>query len=119
MSDNVLVIPATFIVGKEFPVNLPLANGSMKPIGECTQKEVGQAVVEVRAMATSSRERLRRAYREHVQDLEVLAQLSAYEQSYPAWEGVRSDGRVAEVLWSLGEWDGTEESVPDDVVTEE
>ncbi len=119
MSDNVLVIPATFIVGKEFPANLPLLDGSMKPISACTEEEVRQAVTEVRSMAESSRERLHRAYEEHVQDLEVLAQLSAYEQKFAVWEGVRSDGEVAEVLWSLDRSGGAEKTVSNDLATEE
>lgn len=119
MSDNVLVIPATFIVGKQFPANLPLADGSMKPVGECTEEEVGQAVAEVRSMSESSRERLRRAYDEHVQDLEVLAQLSAYEQKFSEWDGVREDREVAEVLWSLARTGSPQEAPANELAVEE
>jgi hypothetical protein len=101
MSENVLVIPATFMVGNEFPANLPLADGSMKPIAECTVEEVRQAVGEIRAVARASRERLRRAYEEHVQDLELLAQISAYEHRYDEWAGIRTGSRTSELLWSL------------------
>lgn len=119
MSDNVLVIPATFMVGKQFPVNLPLSDGSMKPIGECTEEEVVQSVAEVRAMSESSRERLRRAYDEHVQDLEVLAQLSAYAQKYAEWDGVRKDRKVAEVMWSLDRKGSSQEAASNELAVEE
>ncbi len=103
MSDNVLVIPATFMVGRDFPANLPLSDGSMKPIDECSAEEVQQAVEEVRAVVLGSRDRLRRAYDEHVEDLEVLAQLSAYANKYAQWSGVRTGEPVPEVLWGLSE----------------
>jgi hypothetical protein len=109
MSDNVLVIPATFMVGREFPAYLPLADGSMKAVAECSIDEVKQAVEEVRAVATGSRGRLRNAYDEHVQDLEVLAQVSAYVAKYEQWVALRENGQVPEVLWTVAR-----ESVEDD-----
>ena len=102
MSDNVLVIPASFMVGKSFPANLPLASGSMKPVAECSLEDVRQAVEEVRAVADGSRARLHKAYDEHVQDLEVLTQLSAYAEKYDQWAGVRNGDPVPEVLWGVG-----------------
>ena len=119
MSDNVLVIPATFIVGKQFPANLPLPDGSMKPIGQCSREEVGMAVAEVRAMSENSRERLRRVYDEHVQDLEVLAQLSAYEQKFAEWDGVRKDREVAEVLWTLDRTGSSQVAASNELAAEE
>ena len=99
--DNVLVIPATFVVGESFPANLPLADGSVKPIAECSKDEVRQAVEELRAVVDGSRARLRKAYEEHVQDLEIYAQLSAYLQRYEEWTGVRGDGVVRHTIWSV------------------
>ena len=46
--DKALVIPATFVVGEAFPANLPLADGSLKPIADCSKEEVKQAVDELR-----------------------------------------------------------------------
>jgi len=100
MSDNVLVIPATFMVGRDFPANLPLADGSMKPIGECIKEDVRQAVEEVRALVDDSRVRLRKAYDEHVEDAELLAQLSAYLSKYEEWAEIRKGGSVKEIIWS-------------------
>ena len=102
MSDNVLVIPATFMVGREFPPHLPLADGSMKALAGCSIDEVRQAVEEVRAVAAGSRGRLHNSYEEHIQDLEVLAQISAYAARYEEWAGLRKDEQVPEVLWSVG-----------------
>ena len=99
-SDNVLVIPATFLVGRSFPPNLPLADGSVKEIGECARPEVEQAVDEIKALAEASRNRLRKAYDEHVEDLEMLAQLSAYLERYEEWRGVRDGDGVREIIWS-------------------
>jgi len=101
MSKNVLVIPATFMVGSSFPANLPLVDGSMKPIGDCSKEEVRQAVEEVTALADGSRSRLRKAYEEYVQDLEVLAQLSAYLDRYDEWDAVREGQGVSEIIWSV------------------
>jgi hypothetical protein len=99
--DKALVIPATFIVGDSFPANLPLADGSVKPIGQCSKAEVEQAVEEIKAVVDSSRQRLHRAYDEHLQDLEVFAQLSAYLARYDAWSGVRDNGAVKQTIWSV------------------
>ena len=100
-SDNVLVIPATFMVGRSFPANLPLADGSVKPIAECSKGEVQQAVEEIRALADASRIRLRKAYDEHVEDLKMLAQVSAYLERFDDWAGVREGEGVREVIWSV------------------
>ena len=99
--NNVLVIPATFVVGESFPANLPLADGSVKPIAECSRDEVEQAVEELRAVVNGSRARLRKAYEEHIEDLEVYAQLSAYWDRYEEWAGVRIDGVVRPTIWSV------------------
>ena len=99
--EKALVIPATFVVGDAFPANLPLADGSLKPIAECSEDEVRQAVEEFRAVVRGSRMRLRRAYEEHLQDLEVYAQLSAYLARYEEWTGVREDGEVRGTIWSV------------------
>ena len=100
-SDNVLVIPATFMVGRSFPANLPLSDGSVKPIPECSKSEVEQAVEEIRAMADASKNRLHQAYDEHVEVLEMLAQVSAYRERYDDWGGVREGEGVREVIWSV------------------
>lgn len=99
--DNALVIPATFVVGEAFPANLPLADGSLKPIADCSQQEVQQAVDELRAVVKGSRRRLRKAYEEHLEDLEVYAQLSAYLDRYDEWAGIREDGCVRPTIWSV------------------
>ena len=46
MTQNVLVIPATVTVGKDFPECLPIANGDLKPTAQCTRPEVGEAIAE-------------------------------------------------------------------------
>ena len=99
--EKVLVIPATFVVGDSFPANLPLADGSVKPIAECSQEDVRQAVAELKAVVDGSRSRLRRAYEEHLQDLEIYAQLSAYLERYDEWTGVRGNGVVRQTIWSV------------------
>ena len=99
--EKVLVIPATFMVGDSFPANLPLADGSVKPIGECSREEVREAVTELKAVVDGSRSRLRRAYEEHLQDLEIYAQLSAYFERYDEWTGVRGNGVVRQTIWSV------------------
>jgi len=99
--DNALVIPATFVVGEAFPANLPLADGSLKPIADCSQQEVQQAVDELRAVVKGSRRRLQKAYEEHLEDLEVYAQLSAYLDRYDEWAGLREDGSVRPTIWSV------------------
>jgi hypothetical protein len=103
--EKVLVIPATFMVGDSFPANLPLADGSVKPIAQCSREEVGQAVIELKAVVDGSRSRLRRAYEEHLQDLEIYAQLSAYLDRYEEWAGVRGDGVVRQTIWSVAAGD--------------
>jgi hypothetical protein len=105
MSDNVFVIPATIKVGKEFPPYLPLADGSLKPTPECTQREVSEAVSECRNSAQSSRARLEQAYQEHLKDLELLAHLSAYLERYQQWKAVREGGEVRETLWHVDSTD--------------
>ncbi|MFL2547397.1 MAG: hypothetical protein ACJ0SL_08585 [Candidatus Rariloculaceae bacterium] len=101
MSDNVLVIPATFMVGQDFSAHLPLSDGSMKPLRDCSVEEVQQAVVEMRAVAEGSRNRLHTAYEEHTQDLEILAQVSAYAARDEQWAALREDEPVQEILWSM------------------
>ena len=99
--DKAFVIPATFVVGEAFPANLPLADGSLKPIADCSQEEVKQAVDEIRAVVEGSQRRLRRAYEEHLEDLEIYAQLAAYLDRYDEWAGIREDGRVRPTIWSV------------------
>jgi len=101
MTDKVLVIPATFKVGAEFPPNLPLPNGDVKPTPECTLDEVAAAVEELKAVARMSRERLEQAYVEHVRDVETLAQISAYLARFDQWDAVRAGGKVRETLWHV------------------
>ena len=101
MSDKVLVIPATFKVGGEFPPNLPLPDGEVKATAQCTRTEVAAAVEELKAVARMSRERLDQAYAEHVRDVETLAQISAYLARFDQWEAVRSGGNVRETLWHV------------------
>ena len=101
MTDKVLVIPATFKVGAEFPPYLPLPDGQVKPTAECSQSEVASAVEELKGVARMSRERLEQAYAEHVRDVETLAQISAYLARFEQWEGVRSGGAIRETLWHV------------------
>ena len=101
MADKVLVIPATFKVGAEFPPNLPLPNGEVKPIAECSRTEVASAVEELKAVARMSRERLEQAYADHVRDVETLAQISAYLERFDQWDAVRSGGQVRETIWHV------------------
>lgn len=101
MSDNVLVIPATVKVGPDFPQLLPLANGDLKAAAECSRAEVGEAVAECRGMTRASRERLEQAYREHVKDLELLAQISAYYERFDEWSALREGRNVHEILWQV------------------
>jgi hypothetical protein len=105
MPDNVLVIPSTIVVGREFPPYLPLADGSLKPTAECTREEVQQAVNECRAVAESSRRALEDAYRAHLNDVEQLAQVSAYLARYEQWSAVRHGGTVAETMWNIDDED--------------
>jgi len=98
--DKVLVIPATFVVGEAFPANLPLADGSVKPISDCSKQDVREAVEELRAVVDGSRLRLQKAYDEHLEDLEVFAQLSAYLDRYDDWVGLRDGTGVKQTIWS-------------------
>ena len=101
MADNVFVIPATLRVGRHFPPYLPLADGSLKPIAECTRAEVAEAVDECREVAATSRARLENADREHIGDLEALAHLAAYLDRFERWPEVREGGPVREMLWRV------------------
>lgn len=101
MSDNVLVIPATVRVGPGFPELLPLANGDLKAVADCTRADVGEAVAECRSMTQASRERLEQAYREHLRDLELLAQVSAYFDRFDEWAALREGRPVREMLWQV------------------
>lgn len=103
MTQNVLVIPATVTVGKDFPELLPLANGDLKPAPECTREDVAEAIAECRNMVRASRERLEAAYQEHLRDLELLAQVSAYYQRYEKWGAIREGRDVEERLWPVDE----------------
>jgi hypothetical protein len=99
--ENVFVIPAAIKVGRDMPPYLPLANGSVKPIAECSKEEIEQAVEECRFVAQTSRERLETAYRDHVKDIELLAQVSAYLARYEQWAAIRDGGEVGELLWEV------------------
>ncbi len=103
MADKALVIPASFRVGSQFPDELPLADGSLKPLSECSRSEVAEAVNELKSVATRSRERLDDAYAEHIQDIEMLAQISAYLTRFEQWQALREGGSVRETLWHLQE----------------
>lgn len=105
MTDNALVIPATFRVGKVFPAYLPLPDGSLKPLAECSRAEVAGAASELKALAQRSRERLQKAFEEHVLDQEVLAQISAYLARFDEWSAVRRGGELRETLWHVEEAD--------------
>ena len=101
MADNVLVIPATIKVGTDFPQYLPLADGNLKAAAECSRDEVAQAVAECRELARASRKRLEEAYREHLRDIELLAQVSAYLEKFDQWNEVRTGGAMKELLWEV------------------
>jgi len=101
MADNVLVIPATVKVGPDFPPYLPLPDGNVKPTVECSKDEVRQAVAECRVLAQQSRARLEEAYQEHLKDIELLAQVSAYLQKFEQWDGLRAGGQIGELLWQV------------------
>jgi hypothetical protein len=101
MADNVLVIPATIKVGEAFPPYLPLPDGNLKATAECTKDEVRQAVAECRVLAQQSRARLEEAYQDHLKDIELLAQVSAYLERFEQWEQIRTGGEVSEVLWQV------------------
>ena len=99
--ESVFVIPATMRVGKDMPPYLPLADGKVKPIAECSKAEIEEAVEECRFVAQTSRERLEAAYRDHVKDIELLAQVSAYFARYEQWAAIRDGGEVGEFLWQV------------------
>jgi hypothetical protein len=101
MSDNVLIIPTTHRVGGDMPAYLPLRDGSLKPVTECRREDVAQAAEELRALARSSREKLQQAYEEHLRDIRMLAQTSAYLANFDAWSSVREGGQIREFLWNL------------------
>jgi hypothetical protein len=101
MADNVFVIPATIRIGKEFPPYLPVADGALKATAECTRTDVEQAVAECRQVAQASRARLEAAYQEHLKDIELLAQVSAYLEKYDQWDAVRRGGEAKELLWQV------------------
>jgi hypothetical protein len=52
-------------------------------------------------VAQTSRERLEAAYRDHLKDVELLAQVSAYFARYEQWAGIRDGGEVNELLWEV------------------
>ena len=101
MADNVFVIPATIRVGRDFPPYLPVANGDLKPTPECTREDIAEAVSECREMASSSRLRLEQAYQEHLRDVEMLAQVSAYLDKFEQWSSLREGGEPKELLWEV------------------
>lgn len=101
MADNVFVIPATIRVGGNFPPYLPLADGSLKPIAECTQADVAEAIEECRGAARASRARLEQAYAEHLEDLSMRAHMAAYLERFEQWSAVRDGGTVREMLWHV------------------
>ncbi len=105
MADKALVIPASFRVGSQFPDHLPLADGSLKPLSECSRAEVAEAVDELKSAAMRSRERLDEAYADHIQDIEMLARISAYLTRFEQWRALREGGTVRETLWHLQEDD--------------
>ena len=101
MADNVLVIPATIMVGKDFPTYLPLANGDLKATAVCSREQVAEAVNECREVVQASRRRLEQAYQEHLADIELLAQVSAYLKKFDQWEAVRAGEDPDEVIWEV------------------
>lgn len=101
MSNNVLVIPATVKVGPDFPDLLPLANGDLKAVAGCSRAEVAEAIGECRQMTAASRERLEQVYQEHLKDLELLAQVSAYYERFDEWSAIREGRSVRELLWRV------------------
>ena len=105
MADKAFVIPATFRVGSELPPYLPVADGGLKPTNECTQSDVATAVEELKNAARASRERLETAYAEHVRDVEVLAQVTAYLTRFEQWDALRQGGKVREILWHVEDRD--------------
>ncbi len=105
MADKAFVIPATFRVGSELPPYLPVAHGGLKPAHECTRDDVASAIEELKDAARASRERLETAYAEHVRDVEVLAQVTAYLARFEQWAALRQGGKVREILWHIDDRD--------------
>ena len=101
MSDNALIIPSTLRVGGDMPQFMPLADGSLKPVTECSREEVADAVAELRSLARDSRARLQQVYEEHLRDIQTLAQASAYLAHFDAWSTVREGGQIRDFLWHL------------------
>jgi hypothetical protein len=105
VADKAFVIPATFRVGNELPPYLPVADGGLKPTNECARDDVAIAVEELKNAARASRERLETAYTEHVRDVEVLAQVTAYLARFEQWDALRQGGKVREILWNIDDGD--------------
>jgi hypothetical protein len=101
MADNVLVIPSTIRVGRNFPPYLPLPNGDLKASQECTPEDVANAVGECQELAEASRVRLQEAYQEHIKDIELFAQVSAYNEKFEQWEAIRTGGEPKDSLWQI------------------
>ena len=59
------------------------------------------AVAECRALVQASRERLEAAYDEHISDVKLLAQVSAYLDRFDQWESVRQGKEPRELLWQV------------------
>jgi hypothetical protein len=52
-------------------------------------------------MTRASRERLEAVYQEHLKDLELLAQVSAYYERFDDWAAIREGRDVKELLWQV------------------
>lgn len=52
-------------------------------------------------MTQASRQRLETVYQEHLRDLELLAQVSAYFERYDDWAAIREGREVNELLWQI------------------
>ena len=63
--------------------------------------EVREAVAECRDMTRASRQRLEAVYQEHLKDLELLAQVSAYYERFDEWSPIREGRGVKELLWQV------------------
>ena len=101
MPDKVLVIPATVTVGRGLPGYLPLANGDLKELRQCTRADVEEAVGVLRDLARTSRERLEASYQDHLRDVESLAQVAAYCTKFDQWKEIREGGAPREILWEV------------------
>ncbi len=101
MADKVLVIPATVTVGRGLPAYLPLANGDLKELRQCTRADIEEAVGVLRELARTSRERLEAAYQDHLRDVESLAQAAAYCAKFDQWKEIREGGVPREILWEV------------------